>query len=390
LTERSTAELAARLGRLERHKGELAADTTACRHGLAGALHGVGRLGEAEEQYRLAHRGFVQNFGEQHLLTLSCRANLALVVRDRGRPREALALLEGVHRARTALLGPAHPLTLNAANNLVTTLADAGEAERAAALYPALTTACERGFGPGSAETEGVRASHAALLRRLGRYEEAAALMGTAALHPLPEVLLGCARLLRSTGLVPVALTASRRGAELTLGDHARARQDLARGLGPGDHAHAVVSRVVAPWDLPVPYAPSFDGREVADRVADGCGALAEHLAEAAEAVGAERLRLRVVLHHQHRPKLSAHPVLALDRRAMARADRARHERLLGRHPRLRRLTGVPGAPPPVPWWRADRWWGGGLTVVLPGAPAVAVSTVLGVRGRPAPAGHEV
>src|SRR5262249_37812812 len=155
-------------------------------------------------------------------------------------------------------------------------------------------------------------------LRRLGRHEDVARLLGEPAVRPVGRVLLGCARLLRYTGLFPVEMTANRYGADLTLSLHGGARTDLAEGRELRDHDLGIRCAVVAPQDLPEPYSPGEDLRETADEVADAVGALGEHLIEAERELGEGRLRVRVFVHHASWPRLSAPPSLTIDRRLMS------------------------------------------------------------------------
>ncbi|WP_345942144.1 tetratricopeptide repeat protein [Streptomyces sp. SID2888] len=376
-------DLRARVARLEERHGALALETTAVRHDLAGALHEEGHLAEAEEQYALAYEGFVRRFGAAHPFTLTCLNNLALVLRDRSRCDQALALLARVHQERAALYGPAHPLTLNAANNFLSVQVSKGELAAAAEQYPALLAACEQTFGPEDGTTGAVRRDHARVLRRLGRHHEAAGLLGAPTGWGIGPVLLGCARLLRYTGLFPVALTASRYGAELTLGTHRGGRTEFGPGRLLHDDDLGIRCEVVAPEDLEVPYEQALDLRESADQVADAVGALGEHLAEADRTLGPGRLRVRVFVHHAHWPRLSDPPSLTVDRRLMSLRDRARHDRLMRTTPHhAAPVTGRDG--------RRRSWLGsGGFSVCLADAPQVLVSTDIGLSARPAPSPSE-
>src|SRR5690606_16723651 len=119
---------------------------------------------------------------------------------------------------------------------------------------------------------------------------------------------------------------------------------------------------------------------ETCDRVAAAVGAPAGRLAEVEHALGAGRLRVRVHVHHEHWPRLSDPPSLAVDRRLMPARDRARHDRLLRATPHTPVvLSDVPG-PPRRPSGRRD-----GFTVMFPGAPHVIVSTFHGLGRRSAP-----
>ncbi|MFF0448506.1 tetratricopeptide repeat protein [Streptomyces sp. NPDC004609] len=374
MADAGEAELWERLEGLERRHGAHGLETAAFRHELAGELHAAGRLREAEEQYRRTYEGFARSVGQRHLFTLTCLNNLALVLRDRGRLDESVDLLGAVYQARAQTVGPENPLTLNAANNLVVTLVLQGRLEEAAEQYPALVGACENAFGADHPDVAAIRDDHADVLRRLGRHREAAGLRGTDPVLPIAKVLLSCARQLRYTGMIPVAMSATRYGAELTLGTHHKARVDLGTGRRLLDPEWAVGCDIVGPADVEEPYDPATDGREIADPVADATGALAEHFADAERALGEGRLRVRVFAHHPHRPRLSAPPVLTVDRRLMSRRDQTRHDRL---------VLAIPGVT--VLERRGGLLQGPGFTVRLPGAPDVTVSSIEGIDSRPAP-----
>ncbi|MFJ8086509.1 tetratricopeptide repeat protein [Streptomyces sp. NPDC096205] len=380
--EESLAELAEQVEWLEARQGPLSLETTAARHELAGALHAAGRLAEAEEQYTRAYQGFARVSGPTHLFTLTCMNNLALVLRDRRKWQPALELLATVHQARASLLGPAHPLTLNAANNFLIIQVKQGDLETAARDYPTLIRGCEEAFGPEDGTTHAIRLNYAHLLRRLGRHREAVELLGEWAERPVAEVLLGCARTLRYTGLFPVAMTASRYGAELTLSTHAAARTAHGPGEQLRDDELDIVCEVVGPDELEVPYSPDLDLLAPADQVADAIGALAEHLAQAERELGEQRLRVRVFVHHTHWPRLSSPPVLTVDRRLMSARDQARHDRLM-------QATDHRPVEVPQTGRRGFRRAAGGFSVLLPAAPDVIVSTVVGLDSRPAPSPYE-
>jgi hypothetical protein len=380
--EESLAELAERVEWLEARQGPLSLETTAARHDLAGALHTAGRLAEAKDQYTRAYQGFARTCGRTHLFTLTCMNNLALVLRDRREWQPALELLATVHQARAALLGPAHPLSLNAANNFLVVQVQQGDLEAAARAYPALISGCEEAFGPEDGTTYAIRLDYANLLRRLGRHREAADLLGESAVRPVAEVLLGCARLLRYTGLFPVAMTASRYGAELTLSTHRGARTEHGPGEQLRDDELGILCEVVGPSDLQAPYSPELDLLAPVDQVADAIGTLAEHLAKAERELGEQRLRVRVFVHHTRWPRLSSPPVLTVDRRLMPARDQGRHDRL------MQATEHRPVEHPPTAR-RGLRRAPVGFSVLLPSAPDVIVSTAVGLDSRPAPSAFE-
>ncbi|MER6036578.1 tetratricopeptide repeat protein [Streptomyces sp. NPDC001835] len=377
MANRSVAELREYVAALEASQGPRALETTTARHDLAGALHESGELLEAVEQYALAWDCFARRFGPSHLITLTCLNNFALVMRDLCRWDEALNLFDQVHAERAAQFGPAHPLTLNAANNFLSVLVRKGDLAAAADEYPAFVEACEYTFGPEDDTALSIRRDYADVLRRLGRHDEVVRVLGASAMWPVGRVLIGCARLLRYTALFPVAMTASRYGAEMTLSLHGTARTDLGAGRELRDDDLGIRCAVVAPRDLLEPYDPAEDLRTAADQVADALGALGEHLSEADRELGEGRLRVRVLVHHSRWPRLSLPPSLTVDRRLMSARDRARHDRV---------MRSTPHHPAPEPAGRRGRLGSrGGFSVRLTSAPHVTVSTSIGLDAVPPP-----
>lgn len=385
VTDRQLVDLRARVEQLQAVHGAMALETAAARHDLAEALHEAGELAAAEREFTLACEGFVRRFGSSHPFTLTCLNNLALVLRDMRRWDQALSILARVHGERSALFGAAHPLTLNAANNFLGVQVRRGALGPAASEYPALLAACEHTFGPDDPSTRAIRRDYADVLTRLGRHEEVAALLGASGVHGIGPVLLGCARLVRYTGLFPVAMTASRYGAELELAVHRGARTDLGRGREMHDDDLGITVAVVAADDLPGRYDPQENLLEPADHVADALGALGEHLTDADRELGDGRLRVRVHVHHDEWPRLSRLPSLAVDRRLMSARDRTRHDRLMAATPVVPRRAGDPRDKR-----RVLRGGREGFTVRLAAAPYVMVSTTVGVADLPLPSPSQV
>lgn len=366
------ARLRERVDGLARRFGPLHIETTAVRNDLAQHLHDLGRMAEAEEQYRLACDGLARHFGSSHMFTLSCMNNLAIVLRDRGRAREALDVLGVVHQERLRQAGPAHPLTVNTAMSLLDILVDVGDVDTGLARFRELHALCAAEWGPDHETTVAVRFRLAEVLRRAGQHGEAARLVGAPEARPVGQVLLGCARELRYAGMCPVALTASRYGAEVTLGVHDRVRALLAPGEQGYDAESGVRLRVVSPESLTRPYRLDVDWLAIADRVADAVGALAEHFLVAEQNLGGDALRVRVRLHHQAWPEVSMAPTLTLDRRVMSRRARAAHDRLLRNDFAAMSEVTEPG-----------------FTGYVPEGSDILVSTEHGVAGTPEPGEYE-
>lgn len=75
---------------------------------LGGALHGAGRLAEAEAVYREAIAALQQALPERTVALAVALNNFALVARDAGRSEEALALFERAVQVREQAFGPDH------------------------------------------------------------------------------------------------------------------------------------------------------------------------------------------------------------------------------------------------------------------------------------------
>jgi hypothetical protein len=215
----------------------------------------------------------------------------------------------------------------------------------------------------------------AEVLRRAGQHGEAARLVGAPEARPVGQVLLGCARELRYAGMCPVALTASRYGADVMLGVHDRMRARLAPGQQAYDAESGVRMRVVSPESLARPYRLDVDWLPIVDRVADAVGALAEHFLVAGQTLGGDALRVRVRLHHQAWPEVSTAPTLTVDRRVMSRRARAAHDRLLRNDfPAMSVVTGLGRT---------------GFTGYVVEGSDILMSTEHGVEGTPKPGRYE-
>lgn len=113
--------------------GPDAATTLASRSDLAVALHALGKLPDAETEYRaiLARRS--ATLGANHPDSLASQNNLAVVLHAQRRMVEAEAEYRAVLDMRTALLGTEHPSTLLTRNNLGVLLKDTGRLVEAGA-----------------------------------------------------------------------------------------------------------------------------------------------------------------------------------------------------------------------------------------------------------------
>jgi tetratricopeptide (TPR) repeat protein len=93
-------------------------ETLTSRSNLAAVLHEQGRLTEAEEQYRVVLNLRSSTLGAEHPSVLTTRNNLGVLLTQRGRISEAEAELDQVVRLRTKVLGADHPHTAISRRNL--------------------------------------------------------------------------------------------------------------------------------------------------------------------------------------------------------------------------------------------------------------------------------
>jgi hypothetical protein len=122
---------------LSRTEGADAPATLASRSDLAVTLHALGRLPDAEAEYRAILAGRSTTLGAEHPDTLASRNNLANVLQAQRRLAEAEAEYRAVLDIRNRTLGGEHPSTLLIRNNLGVVLIHLGRpAEAEAELEP--------------------------------------------------------------------------------------------------------------------------------------------------------------------------------------------------------------------------------------------------------------
>ncbi len=85
---------------------------------LGGLLQESGRLEEAEQVYRKALEGWVQERGEEHPQSIRVRNNLALALHGQGKTEDVVQELEKLVAISRRVLGPEHPDTITALSNL--------------------------------------------------------------------------------------------------------------------------------------------------------------------------------------------------------------------------------------------------------------------------------
>jgi len=118
---------------LLRADGPDALTTLASRSDLAVTMHAMGRLPDAEAEYRAILDGRTAALGTSHPDTLVSRNNLAVVLHSERKLNEAEAEYRAILDIRTTTLGPEHPSTLLSRNNLGVVLKDLGRLAEARA-----------------------------------------------------------------------------------------------------------------------------------------------------------------------------------------------------------------------------------------------------------------
>ncbi|MFI2041248.1 tetratricopeptide repeat protein [Streptomyces bottropensis] len=110
-------------------------ETLNAQHYLAGALHDIGELGQAETLYRDVWQEHRRARGEEFVLALTARHELGRVLHDRRRLEEAQQHLSAVLEVRRRLVGARHRHTLSAQHELARVLHDLGRLREAGAAY---------------------------------------------------------------------------------------------------------------------------------------------------------------------------------------------------------------------------------------------------------------
>ncbi len=122
--------------------------TLASRSDLAVTLHALGRLPDAETEYRTILDRRTAAFGEADPDTLASRNNLATLMHAQRRLTEAEAEYRAVLDIRTRTLGDAHPSTLLTRNNLGVVLIDLNRLDEAEAELEEVVELRSRVLGP--------------------------------------------------------------------------------------------------------------------------------------------------------------------------------------------------------------------------------------------------
>ncbi|CAN9191964.1 unnamed protein product [Alternaria alternata] len=132
-----------------------------------------GRLGEAEQMYERALRGFEEALGVGHSSTLDTVNNLGLLYKDQGRLGEAEKMYERALRGTEEALGLNHTSTLNTVNNLGLLYADQGRLGEAEQMYERALRGKEEALGVGHSSTLNTVNNLGLLYKDQGRLGEA-------------------------------------------------------------------------------------------------------------------------------------------------------------------------------------------------------------------------
>lgn len=167
------------LGRtLARVRGERDRDALIARGNLASVLSDAGRYAEAEAELRGLETSWSLN--PCSLDAVTNRSNLSLAIANQGRLNEALELLDRVIAEADAALGPTHPTAITALTNRIEVGRRAGEPNDGLSLSAMLVERCRDAFGWAHDLTVNALTGHAASLIRAGRASEAIDLTSTA------------------------------------------------------------------------------------------------------------------------------------------------------------------------------------------------------------------
>jgi serine/threonine protein kinase len=159
--------------------GELFADKpleqAAVRNEVGTIYYSLGRLSDAEREYRIARDLRAEHLGREHSDTLDATNNLGQAILRKDRLDEALALLREAYEGRMRLLGERHPKTLASTNNLAMALEASGDLVAAEALLRRVVDGARGPTSPPPESTLIAAGNLANLLQRDGRHDEALA-----------------------------------------------------------------------------------------------------------------------------------------------------------------------------------------------------------------------
>ncbi|MEU7340174.1 tetratricopeptide repeat protein [Streptomyces sp. NPDC007074] len=150
-------------------------DILSVRHNLAGVLHELGELVQAEFAYRQVERGYRLLLGDRHPHALTARHELGRVLHDLGRLDEAEAELTEVLALRRTTQGSEHAHTLTARHELARVLHHLGRLDEAHTEYQHVLTWRRSHLGEEHPRTLTARHNLACLAHDRGQLGEALA-----------------------------------------------------------------------------------------------------------------------------------------------------------------------------------------------------------------------
>ncbi|WP_329347179.1 tetratricopeptide repeat protein [Streptomyces sp. NBC_01261] len=150
-------------------------DTLSVRHNLAGVLHELGELAQAESAYRQVERGYRILLGDRHSHTLTARHELGRVLHDLGRLDDAEVELTAVVALRRDTQGDEHAHTLTARHELARVLHDLGRLDDAHTEYQHVLAWRRTHMGEEHPRTLTARHNLACLVQDRGQLGEALA-----------------------------------------------------------------------------------------------------------------------------------------------------------------------------------------------------------------------
>ncbi|CAN9212127.1 unnamed protein product [Alternaria alternata] len=134
-------------------EGEERKTVLAAVHTLGNLYADQGRLGEAEQMYERALRGFEEALGVGHSSTLQTVNNLGNLYANQGRSGKAEQMFERALRGKEEALGVGHSSTLETVNNLGLLYADQGRLGEAEKMYERALRGKEEALGVGHSST---------------------------------------------------------------------------------------------------------------------------------------------------------------------------------------------------------------------------------------------
>jgi tetratricopeptide (TPR) repeat protein len=132
-----------------------------------------GKLGEAEQMYERALRGYEEALGPNHTLTLGTVNNLGLLYKDQGKLVEAEQMYKRALQGYEEALGPNHTLTLDTVINLGILYKVQGKLMEAGQMLERALRGREKAFGPNHTSTLGTVNNLGNLYKDQGKLGEA-------------------------------------------------------------------------------------------------------------------------------------------------------------------------------------------------------------------------